>query len=175
MEDGTFSPLLGAYLKPQPGVHMADGLVVAPIDFRNRYTRANAEYYDRRAWAEGYFQACHRDDAFKERWQHAVGSLDGRIVADIGCGPGNVFATLGGTPKVLIGIDVSRVSLEMEKRNGYTPLQADAHNLPLISGFVYLVVINATLHHCDDMARVLSEAARLSAPETRSSATMIRN
>lgn len=164
MEEQTLSPTLTAYLKPQSGTHMENGLAVAPIDFRNRYTRANAEYYDRRVWAEGYIQSCHRDDAFKERWQRAIGTLDGKIVADIGCGPGNVFATLGGKPKVLIGVDVSRGSLGMAEKTGYTPLQADAHNIPLTSGFADLVVVNATLHHCDDMAKVLGEAARLVRP-----------
>jgi SAM-dependent methyltransferase len=36
--------------------------------------------------------------------------------------------------------------------------------LPLVSGFADLVVVNASLHHCDDMALALSEAARLVAP-----------
>lgn len=164
MEDVNLPPALEPYLKPKSGVRMSNGLAVAPIDFGNRYTRANAEYYDHHAWAEGYFCACHRDDAFKDRWLHAIGSFDGRIVADIGCGPGNLFATLGGKPKVLIGVDVSRVNLGMAKRNGYTPLQADGHNLPLVSGFADLVAVNATLHHCDDMEKVLAEAARLVRP-----------
>lgn len=164
MDKVTLSPLLKDFLKPESGVRLVNGLAVAPIDFKNRFTRANAEYYDRRAWAEGYFESCHRDSAFKERWQHAIGSLDGKIVADIGCGPGNVFATLGGNPKTLIGVDVSRGSLHMAEKNGYTPLQADGHDLPLISEFADLVVVNATLHHCDDMAKVLTEAARLVRP-----------
>ncbi len=29
---------------------------------------------------------------------------------DIGCGPGNLYATLGGSPKLLIGVDISRTS-----------------------------------------------------------------
>jgi SAM-dependent methyltransferase len=125
---------------------------------------ANARYFDTPSWAKGYLDGAHRDTAFKERWALATGSWDDRVVIDIGCGPGNLFATLGGRPAALIGVDVSRGSLEMAQAAGYEPLLADAHDLPLASGIADIVAINATLHHCDDMARVLKEAARLVAP-----------
>jgi SAM-dependent methyltransferase len=108
--------------------------VVAPIDLKNPYTRANAVYFDNHAWASGYFRACHRDDTFKDRWQSAIGSWNDKVIVDIGCGPGNLFATLGGKPKALIGVDVSKVALGMAKEIGYTPLQADAHDLPAFPG-----------------------------------------
>ncbi|GAB2464525.1 hypothetical protein GCM10011375_35850 [Hymenobacter qilianensis] len=41
---------------------------------------------------------------------------------------------------------------------------ADATNLPFISGFADYVVLNAALHHCEDMSVVLQEAARLVKP-----------
>jgi ubiquinone/menaquinone biosynthesis C-methylase UbiE len=82
-------------------------------------------------------------------------------VVEIGCGPGNLYASLGGAPKELIGVDVSRGALKMAQQIGYTPILADAHQLPFISGFADIVAINATLHHCDHMDRVLAEAARL--------------
>jgi SAM-dependent methyltransferase len=52
----------------------------------------------------------------------------------------------------------------MAQRIGYTPLLADAHHLPFIAGFADVVALNATLHHCDDMAQVLAQAARLVRP-----------
>ena len=69
-----------------------------------------------------YFKACHRDPAFIDRWKQATGSWDNKIVVDIGCGPGNVFASLGGSPSLLVGVDVSFGALKMAKSIGYTPL-----------------------------------------------------
>lgn len=128
---------------------------------------ANRYYFDQPEWAENYFQACHRDDSFIDCWKSAAGHWHDKVVIDIGCGPGNVYAALKsscGTPKTLIGVDVSLNALKMARKIGYTPVLADAHNLPLKSGCADLVVINACLHHCDDMQKVLSEAARLVRP-----------
>lgn len=122
---------------------------------------ANSHYFGHPEWAKTYFEACHRDEAFKERWIAATEGWDNKIVVDIGCGPGNLYATLGGQPKVLIGVDVSRGALEMAEKVGYIPLLADAQNLPFISGFADIIAVNATLHHCDDMPKTLVEAARL--------------
>lgn len=138
-----------------------------PIDGDMRRTpaiEANARYFDTPEWTLGYLHGAHRDAAFKERWTAATGSWDGKIVVDVGCGPGNLFVALGGKPSVLIGVDVSSKSLEIASANGYEPLLADAHHLPLKSGFADIVAINATLHHCENMERVLAEAARLVAP-----------
>ena len=85
-------------------------------------------------------------------------------VLDIGCGPGNIFATLKVQPQILIGVDVATTSLKMARDNGYIPVLADAANLPFESGFADIVTLNATLHHCENIAIVLKEAARLVKP-----------
>jgi SAM-dependent methyltransferase len=162
---GSVRSLLEPYLAPSADINWEDAtLPVSRIVHRSSGLEANSRYFDNPVWTRNYFDRCHRDAQFRSRWQSAAGPWDGKIVVDIGCGPGNVFATLGGTPSLLIGADVSRGALQMARQIGYQPILADAHDLPFISGFADLVVVNATLHHCDDMARVLAEAARLVAP-----------
>ncbi|MBW4450011.1 MAG: class I SAM-dependent methyltransferase [Spirirestis rafaelensis WJT71-NPBG6] len=137
---------------------------ICPIANLTPAIKANQYYYDNYQWAKGYLEHCHRDKNFQECWQAAAGSWDDKIVVDIGCGPGNLYATLGGSPRLLIGVDISRTSLEMAQKIGYTPILADAHNLPFIDGFADIVVVNATLHHCEDMPKALAEAGRLVRP-----------
>jgi ubiquinone/menaquinone biosynthesis C-methylase UbiE len=152
---------LSPYLAPDAIVHVVDGIATSPVDYSDSGTSANAKYFENPDWALGYFNACHRDFVFADRWRRAAGTWDDKVVVDIGCGPGNLFATLGGKPRALIGVDIARPALRMAQRLGYTPLLADAHDLPLTSGFADIVALNATLHHCNDMPRVLGEAARL--------------
>lgn len=151
---------LQPFLSHQHSVNFQDR--IPSCSFENTPAiQANSFYFNCQPWAKNYFETCHRDDLFRERWAAAAGSWDEKIVVDVGCGPGNLYATLGGQPKLLIGIDVSSGSLEMAQSIGYTPLLADAHTLPLCSGFADIVAVNATLHHCEDMQRVLAESARL--------------
>ena len=141
-----------------------DGILSFPIDRLSLGIQANAYYFGHRQWAQNYLEAVHRDQEFQDRWLAMTGSWENKIVVDIGCGPGNVFAALRdrcGTPAQLIGVDVARGGLEIAAELGYTPVLADAQQLPFVSDFADIVVINGTLHHCDDMQRVLQEAARI--------------
>jgi len=144
--------------------YQKDDILACPISYFTEGMRANNYFFGHPEWGQAYFEAAHRSEIFKARWQRATGSWDNKIVVDIGCGPGNVYATVGGSPRLLIGVDVSQGALKMAQQIGYVPLLADAHSLPLIDSFADLVIANATIHHCDDMARVLAEAARLVRP-----------
>ncbi|MEH2060475.1 MAG: class I SAM-dependent methyltransferase [Nostoc sp.] len=135
-----------------------------PVSTSSPAIEANSYYFGHPEWAKNYFESCHRDEVFKSSWEAATGSWDDKIVVDIGCGPGNLYATLGGKPQLLIGVDISYGALSMAQRLGYTAVKADAHQLPFISNFADIVVLNATLHHCDYMDIVLQEAARLVRP-----------
>ncbi|MCG8362036.1 MAG: class I SAM-dependent methyltransferase [Pseudanabaenales cyanobacterium] len=156
--------ILTAFLSQTHRVDFSGKIPVDPITHLSPAIEANSFYFGNPKWAQTYFEACHRDQAFKARWQAATGSWDDKIVVDVCCGPGNLYATLGGKPRVLIGIDVAYGSLEMAQQIGYTPLLADAHNIPLTSGFADIVALNAAIHHCEDMVQVLKESARLVRP-----------
>ncbi|QJD96962.1 class I SAM-dependent methyltransferase [Mucilaginibacter robiniae] len=135
-----------------------------PIHRRSQSLDANVYYFNHPEWAEEYLTYCHRSDTFKSRWQAATGDWTNKVVIDIGCGPGNIFATLQGKPKHLIGVDVAPKSLELAGNLGYTPVLADANNLPFKSEIADIVVLNAALHHSENMDSVLKEAARLVKP-----------
>jgi SAM-dependent methyltransferase len=148
----TLFESLRPFLKADHQVDLSGEIAVNFIRNSTPELIANQRYFGTPEWAKGYLDACYRTEVFKERWLAATGSWDDKVVVDIGCGPGNVYATLGGTPKILIDVDVADNSLKMAQIIGYVPLQANAHDLPLVSGFADIVVVNATLHHCTDMS-----------------------
>jgi SAM-dependent methyltransferase len=157
--------MLEPFLSPEATVCInADDLLASDIPRFSSAMAANSYFFGHPVWGKEYFETSHRSDIFRERWQAATGSWDNKVVIDIGCGPGNLYATVGGSPKALIGVDISPGALKMARECGYMPLLADAQNLPLADGCADLVVANATIHHCDDMAKTLAEAARLVKP-----------
>jgi SAM-dependent methyltransferase len=153
-----------SFLDPSAEVAIVDGIVVAPLLKSTPGLTANAHYFGQPNWVRNWFECVHRYPQLRERWHATSGTWDDKVVVDVGCGPGNLFATLGGQPAALIGVDVARGSLEWAAQIGYLPLLADAHAMPLKSAFADIVALNGTLHHCDDMAQVLSESARLVKP-----------
>jgi SAM-dependent methyltransferase len=156
----------GVPLDPEQAhqAHWQGGLLRFPLSGMSEGLRANAFYFNVAAWASEYLNHLHRGASFRSRWRAAIGSWDRKLVVDVGCGPGNVLATLGGRPRLIVGVDVAAVSLAMARELGYLPIQADAHQLPLRSGCADVVVLNAALHHCERMEQVLAEAARLVKP-----------
>ncbi len=143
------------------------GILSCKIQNPTPAIQANSYYFGHSKWAKNYFEACHRDEKFIDLWQAVIGSWCDKIVVDIGCGPGNLYASLRencGEPRLLLGVDVSYGALQMAEKLGYMPILADAQNLPFVCEFADMVMLNACLHHCDDMAKVLREAGRLVRP-----------
>jgi ubiquinone/menaquinone biosynthesis C-methylase UbiE len=125
---------------------------------------ANAYFFGHPSYGKKYFETENRSPEFIDRWQAAIGTLDDKIVIDVGCGPGNLLAAIGGTPKVLIGTDVSEGALLQAQKLGYTTVLSDAQDVPLIDQCADVVLLNAVMHHSDDFEKVLREAARLVRP-----------
>jgi SAM-dependent methyltransferase len=163
----ALSNQLTQYLADDSIANWENNVLVYPIAQMTPGIEANSVYFGHPIWGKTYLEACHRDPAFIDRWQTVIGNWEDKIVVDIGCGPGNLFASLQdqcGKPKLLIGVDVSRGALEMAQEIGYTTILADAQELPFVDGFADIVMVNAALHHCDDMVKMLSEAARIVKP-----------
>jgi SAM-dependent methyltransferase len=156
--------ILAPYIRESIDIDWTDDIPSCKIPVFTQGMAANSYFFGHPQWGREYFLHSHRSQSFQDRWMMAMGSWDNKIVVDIGCGPGNVYATVGGSPKLLIGVDISHNALKIAQDVGYTPIFADAHHLPFINGFADIVVVNATLHHCDDMGRVLAEAARIVRP-----------
>lgn len=160
--------LVSRYINPTATFEVIHNSILKfPIVRRSFFMEANDHYFGHPEWGRLYLEACHRSPALQDRWQAAIGSWQDQIVVDMGCGAGNLGAALQercGKPQLLIGVDISEGALAMAQEIGYTPVLADAHQLPLVDSFADVVVLNAALHHCDDMERVLQEAARLVKP-----------
>lgn len=157
-------PELQELLLPGVVVRRKGGHYQVELENPSEAIQANAFYFSNPSWAEEYLTYCHRSESFRQRWLAAAGDWTGKVVLDLGCGPGNVFATLGGEPALLVGVDVAEGSLELAARQGYVTLLADAARVPLRSECADIVAINASIHHCEDMHAVLQEAARLVKP-----------
>jgi SAM-dependent methyltransferase len=141
-----------------------DGIPTVPMLEWTPGMIANRDFFNNPVWAAEYFAHENCSDMLRSRYRSVLGDWDGKVVVDLGCGPGNLLACLGGQPQVAIGVDIAVNALKTARGHGYVPLLADLHRVPLRDGCADIVVANATLHHCDDMARVLAEAARLVKP-----------
>lgn len=154
-----------SYFSPGARVELqSDGVWIHEVPHFTPFMQANSYFFGHPKWGKEYLETWHRDEIFRSRWQKAIGNWDGKVVVDMGCGPGNLYATVGGKPQLMIGVDISPGALAMARQWGYTPLLADVHALPFVDGFADFVVANATIHHCDHMAQVLAESARLVRP-----------
>jgi len=94
-----------------------------------------------------------------------------QCVLDLGCGPGRGLAELRRRYRKarIIGVDISADMLSLAGGSGRwwrrpKLLQADAHNLPLESGSVDLVVSNLMLPWCHDPYTVFEEIYRVLRP-----------
>jgi arsenite methyltransferase len=110
-------------------------------------------------------------------WQEPIEWLNipaGGIALDVGCGPGNVTASLAraaGPRGLALGVDISRPMLARAVRAEAGPqvgfLRADAQRLPLRDETVDAVVSIAVLMLTPDPVAALAEMARVLRPGGR--------
>jgi SAM-dependent methyltransferase len=102
-----------------------------------------------------------------------VAGLDGKDVLDYGCGPGHDLVGIAtySRPNKLIGIDVSKASLEQARhRLGLHGSTAELHQicendgLPLEDASIDYVHCSGVLHHVPDPVNVLAEFRRVLRP-----------
>ena len=114
---------------------------------------------------------------FFNAWQHPTDWLNipqGGTALDVGCGPGNVTASLGravGQGGLALGVDISKPMLARAVRAHSGPqvgfLRADAQRLPLRDDTIDALVSIAVLQLVPDPAAAVAEMARVLRPGGR--------
>lgn len=93
----------------------------------------------------------------------AIGTVKGKRVLDIGCGPGLYANLLHRRGAEVHGVDISRneIELAMLHYNGIDFRVASAEKLPYEKGYFDLVLIALAFTHFNDMDKALGEACRV--------------
>lgn len=135
----------------------------------------------RRSRSEEFFRAGAaqwdqlRDDLFGRRFflPALLGLLDeAAVVADLGCGTGQVAEALAPFVGQVIGVDTSHSMLKAAKKRLVPYKNVDLRSgtleaLPISSGGLDAAMMFLVLHHVADPARAIAEAARTLKPGGR--------
>jgi ubiquinone/menaquinone biosynthesis C-methylase UbiE len=138
--------------------------------------------YDAHAWR---YDLVYADR--KSRLRHALleraiirMTASAERVLEIGCGTGRLMRKLRG--KEIIGMDVSRKSLDFARAKGLQVLQADAHRLPFaVASFDAVVAATGVLTYLDydssfaEFSRVLTAGGWLAVHQFAAHTVHIRN
>lgn len=93
----------------------------------------------------------------------------GGIVADLGCGPGDLLAALESTVQAAIGVDNSPKMLDLAGHRFPHPSKVslrigDLQHLPLKDNEADTAILSLVLHHLEDPRITLAEASRVLKP-----------
>jgi SAM-dependent methyltransferase len=89
-----------------------------------------------------------------------LGPLDGRMVADVGCGSGRYLDALRGAGARIVGVDLS-VGMLAGVPDPPALIAADAQAVPLIDASLEIVMMMHMLYHVPDPGLAVAEAARV--------------
>jgi 2-polyprenyl-3-methyl-5-hydroxy-6-metoxy-1,4-benzoquinol methylase len=134
--------------------------------YKEDFTRDRRAYWDelarnadsRRSWSGFY----HRRLA--EIYRHLV--PPGLRVLEFGCGQADLLASL--QPALGVGVDMSRCMLDRarERHPELKLVQADVHS-PALAGSFDVIIMSDLLNDVWDVQRVMEQAAKLAASDTR--------
>jgi SAM-dependent methyltransferase len=96
--------------------------------------------------------------------QRRHGPLAGRVLVDLGCGPGAYSAALRASGAKVLAIDNDPETLALGGEQTADAIVADASDLPLPDGSVDGVICSNLLEHTPDQQAVLREIARILVP-----------
>jgi 2-polyprenyl-6-hydroxyphenyl methylase/3-demethylubiquinone-9 3-methyltransferase len=115
--------------------------------------------------AHGKFAALHWLAAARAELLPAA-PYPGAPLLDIACGAGLFAPHLTGRLAGwrLVGIDLSRLSLQQARAHGLAPVQADAGRLPFADASLPGVVAGEVLEHLPDLETACAEIGRVLAP-----------
>ncbi len=88
----------------------------------------------------------------------------GALLLDIACGGGVMGPYVGRLGYRHVGADIGIAALQVARRHGVVPVQADAASLPFAVGVADVVVAGEMLEHVRDLPAVVAELCRVLAP-----------
>jgi SAM-dependent methyltransferase len=91
----------------------------------------------------------------------ALGPIDGRVVADVGCGNGRYVDALRAGGAKVVGVDLSPGMLAGASSPRTELVTADAEALPLASAALDAVLMMHMLYHVPEPERAVGESARV--------------
>ena len=166
------------------------GRIIAAFDesdplFRRDRDRLTALASERSAAAQGYFEriaadwdrlrSLYIDEAKVETvMRTAIGDSHIGVLVDLGTGTGRILELFSDRFERGLGVDVNkamlsyaRTKLEQLGHGGVQVRQGDLYNLSLEDGVADVVVMHQVLHHLNDPAAAIGEAARIMSPGGR--------
>ena len=142
---------------------------------RQARTEAAVAYFTKVAETWDTVRGLHSENELIERrLLELAGPANYKRIIDIGTGTGRMLSLFADRAERLDGVDLSHRMLTVARANldrdgvphAYVR-QSDATNLPYQDDSADLVIIHQVLHFVDEPERIISEAARVLAPQGR--------
>ena len=125
-------------------------------------------FYDRTPFEYGYTSKEEIIENMNPNLKKLIEESDGKIITDIGCGCGRNLIYASKYASRLIGVDLSKQSLEFAKNfiqsDNLELVLGNNLDIPLDSDFSDLVVSDGVVHHTGDTVRSFNECIRVLKP-----------